>query len=53
MLELRAALRLHRLWKGQGKLAEGNKLVEGLLGRFTQSFSTVDVREAVSALEKA
>jgi len=53
MLELRAALRLHRLWMGQGRLVEGKKLLEGLLGRFTESFSTVDVREAISAIGKA
>src|SRR5262249_49108528 len=44
--ELRAAIGLARLWRGQGKSRDAHELLSGVLGWFTEGFETADVREA-------
>jgi predicted ATPase len=50
-LELRAAMRLARLWQGQGKHAEARQLLAPIYDWFTEGFDTVDLREAKGLLE--
>lgn len=51
--ELRAALRLGRLWQSQGKHVAARKLVEALYSGFTEGFDTVDLRAARTFLEES
>ena len=51
MLELRAALRLGRLWRNQGKTEPARKLLSGAYGKFTEGFTTADLREAKALLD--
>jgi adenylate cyclase len=51
LLELRAALRLARLWQGQGRSDEARDLLAGIYGWFTEGFDTVDLVEAKALLE--
>jgi predicted ATPase len=51
-LELRAAMRLARLWKRQGKRTEAYELLAPLYGWFTEGFDTADLREAKTLLEE-
>jgi predicted ATPase len=46
MLELRAATRLARLWREQGKCTEAYDLLAPIFGWFTEGFSTSDLNEA-------
>jgi predicted ATPase len=46
MLELRAALKLSRLWHGQGKDEEARKLLGAAYSKMTEGFTTADMREA-------
>jgi predicted ATPase len=52
MLQLRAALRLSRLWREQGKTEPARKLLSEAYGRVTEGFSTADLREAEALLDK-
>ena len=49
-LELRAVIRLSRLWQTQGKKAEARQVLEECYGWFTEGFGTVDLQQAQSLL---
>ena len=49
--ELRAATSLARLWRDQGRPAEGMALLQSVYGRFTEGFETADLRAAKARLE--
>jgi predicted ATPase len=49
--ELRAAMSLARLWRGQGKRAEARDLLAPVYGWFTEGFGTPVLREAKALLE--
>ena len=51
MLQLRAALRLGRLWREQGKTEPARQLLSDGYERFTEGFSTADLREAKALLD--
>ncbi|TML93579.1 MAG: DUF4062 domain-containing protein [Actinobacteria bacterium] len=51
MLQLRAALRLGRLWRRQGKTEPARELLSDAYERFTEGFSTADLREAKALLD--
>jgi predicted ATPase len=44
--ELRAAMRLARLWQGQGKRAEAFELLAPIYGWFTEGFDAPDLQDA-------
>jgi predicted ATPase len=46
MPQLRAAIRLSRLWRDQGKLGELNQPLRRTYETFTEGFATADLREA-------
>jgi predicted ATPase len=50
VLELRAAMSLSRLWQQQGQRAAVHQLLAEVYGRFTEGFSTADLREARALL---
>jgi class 3 adenylate cyclase/predicted ATPase len=50
-LELRAAMRLSRLWQQQGKRAAAHALLAPIYGWFTEGFDTADLQEAKALLE--
>jgi predicted ATPase len=50
-LELRAALRLSRLWQQQGKHTAAYELLAPIYGWFTEGFDTADLQEAKTLLE--
>jgi predicted ATPase len=50
--ELRAAMRLARLWQQQGKRTEAYALLAPLYGWFTEGFDTPDLQEAQALLEE-
>ncbi|HKY56251.1 MAG TPA: hypothetical protein VJM08_18175, partial [Anaerolineales bacterium] len=50
MLELRAALRLSRLWQGQGKAEQARKLLNDAYAKITEGFTTADLKEAKALL---
>ncbi len=50
--ELRAALRLARLWHTQGKTTEARDLLAPLYGWFTEGFDTSDMKEAKALLDE-
>src|SRR5438128_3004496 len=50
MLELRAALRLSRLWRDQSKTEPARKLLSEAYAKFTEGFTTADLREAKALL---
>jgi adenylate cyclase len=51
MLELRAAIRLSRLWQGQGKKEQARKLLSDVYSKFTEGFTTADLKEANALLD--
>jgi len=51
MLQLRAALRLGRLWRVQGKADPARELVSDAYERLTEGFATADLREAKALLD--
>jgi predicted ATPase len=51
MLQLRAALRLGRLWREQGKTDPARSLLSDAYERLTEGFSTADLREAKALLD--
>ncbi len=52
MLELRAATQLARLWLGQGKAIEAERLLAPLYAWFREGFDTPDLGDARELLEK-
>ena len=48
--ELRAAMRLARLWRDQGKRQEARNLLAPVYGWFTEGFDTLDLKEAKGLL---
>jgi predicted ATPase len=50
--ELRAAMSLARLWRGQGKQDAARSLLGPLHGWFTEGFDTPDLREAKALLDE-
>jgi predicted ATPase len=51
MLQLRAALRLARLWRDRGEAKNARQLLSEAYDRFTEGFETADLREAEGLLE--
>jgi predicted ATPase len=51
-LELRAVLRLSRLYHEQGKTEEARRMLEESYGWFTEGFDTADLREAKALLQE-
>ena len=52
LLELRVAIDLARLWRGQGKVQQARELVAPVYGWFTEGFDTRDLKEAKAFLEE-
>jgi predicted ATPase/class 3 adenylate cyclase len=52
LLELRAAMRLARLWQRQGKRAAAHALLAPIYSWFTEGFDTPDLQEARALLEE-
>jgi predicted ATPase len=50
-LELRAAMSLTRLWRVQGRPAEGMALLQPVYDRFTEGFDTADLKAAKALLD--
>ena len=51
LYELHAATNLARLWRDQGKCAEGYDLLAPIYGWFTEGFDTRDLIEARALLD--
>jgi predicted ATPase len=51
--ELRAAVSMARLWRGQGKRDEARELLASIYGWFTEGFGTLDLKEAKALLDDA
>jgi adenylate cyclase len=51
MLQLRAALRLARLWREQGKTEPAQRLRNDAYEQLTEGFSTADLRDAKTLLD--
>jgi tetratricopeptide (TPR) repeat protein len=52
MLQLRAGVRLARLWREQGKKEDARLLLIGAYEEFTEGFSTADLKEARALLDE-
>ena len=50
MLELRAAIRLSRLWHQQGKKEQARKVLNEAYSKITEGFTTADLKEASALL---
>jgi class 3 adenylate cyclase/predicted ATPase len=50
--ELRAAMSMARLWRGQGKRQQAHDLLAPIYGWFTEGFDTLDLKEAKALLEQ-
>jgi tetratricopeptide (TPR) repeat protein len=50
MPELRAAIRLNRLWRDQGKAEQGKRVLNAAYEKFTEGFTTADLMEAMDLL---
>ncbi|MDB5403808.1 MAG: hypothetical protein JWQ55_5826, partial [Rhodopila sp.] len=50
--ELRAATSLARLWRDQARSKEEHALLAQVYARFTEGFSTADLKEAKTLLEE-
>ena len=50
--ELRAATRLARLWRDQGRHAEAHDLLAPVYAWFTEGFDTADLKEAKALLDE-
>ena len=48
--ELRAAMRMARLWRDQGKRNAARDLLAPIYGWFTEGFDTLDLKEAKALL---
>ncbi len=53
LFELRAAVSLGRLWRGQGRGVEARQLVAGVHDWFTEGFSLPDLQDAREFLDSA
>jgi predicted ATPase len=51
-LELRAAMRLSRLWQHQGRRKEARQVLAEVYGWFTEGFDTADLQKAKALLEE-
>jgi predicted ATPase len=51
MLELKAAMSLARLWHEQGKAEQGRDLLSRAYAKFTEGFTTPDLKEAQALLD--
>ena len=51
-LELRAALSLARLWRGQGRRTEAHDLLASVHDSFTEGLDTLDLKEASELLKE-
>jgi tetratricopeptide (TPR) repeat protein len=51
-LELRAAIRLARLWQTMGKAREASHMLKTIYGWFTEGFDTPDLKEAKRLLDE-
>jgi predicted ATPase len=51
-LELRAACDLARLWRGEGRHAEGRDLLPPVYGWFIEGFDTADLKQAKALLDE-
>jgi predicted ATPase len=51
-LELRTAMSMARLWRGQGKRKEARELLAPIYGWFTEGFNTRDLKEAKTLLDE-
>jgi predicted ATPase/class 3 adenylate cyclase len=51
MLELRAAMRLSRLWQEQGKTEQARELLDAAYTKMTEGFTGADMREAKVLLD--
>jgi len=51
LLELRAAMRLSRLWQQQGKHEQARQVLTEIYGWFTEGFNTPDLQEAKALLD--
>ncbi len=49
--ELRTAASVARLWRDQGRSAEAAALLQGVYNRFTEGFTTADIKTATALLE--
>jgi predicted ATPase/class 3 adenylate cyclase len=52
MLELRAAVKLGKLWISSGRRAEAREVVKAAYGKINAGFETVDMRQAREVLEE-
>jgi len=50
MLELRAAMRLSRLWHAQGHTEQARELLSDAYTKITEGFTTADLKEAKALL---
>jgi predicted ATPase len=50
--ELRAAMSMARLWRGQGKGDEARDLLAQLYGWFTEGLDTLDLKQAKTLLDE-
>jgi len=50
--ELRAAMRMARLWRDQGKRDAARELLAPVYGWFTEGFDTLDLKEAKPLLDE-
>ena len=50
--ELRAAMSMARLWRGQGKREEASELLAPVYGWFTEGFETLDLKETKALLDE-
>jgi predicted ATPase len=50
--ELRAAMSIARLWRGQGKREEARELLALVYGWFIEGFDTLDLKEAKKLLDE-
>jgi predicted ATPase len=50
--ELRAAMSMARLWRGQGKRQQAQDLLVPIYGWFTEGFDTLDLKDAKALMEQ-
>jgi predicted ATPase len=52
LFELRAAMRMARLWRDQGKRNEARELLAPVYGWFTEGFDTADLKKSKTLLDE-
>ena len=50
--ELRAALKISRLWQGQNKIGPARELLNSTYAKITEGFDTSDMKQAQTLLEQ-